>query len=95
MLIKAKLVRRFCSIDDHIHVFLNFIFENDLSQLAIENPMVSSDLYATHKVEKTSLPNCINHSRACLGLEQVCQTGGSRAKCSPRKDFRNIYSNVS
>ena len=45
MLIKAKLVRRSCSIDDLIHVFINFNFENDLSQLAIENPRVSSNLY--------------------------------------------------
>ena len=69
MLIKAKLVRRSCSIDDLIHVFINFNFENDLSQLAIENPMVSSNLYAIHKVGKTSLPNCIKNSRACLGLK--------------------------
>ena len=69
MLIKAKLVRRSCSIDDLTHVFINFNFENDLSQLAIENPMVSSNLYAIHKVGKTSLPNCIKHSRVCLGLE--------------------------
>ena len=38
MVIKAKFVRRSCSIDDVIHVFINFNFENDLSQLAIENP---------------------------------------------------------
>ena len=44
MLIKAKLVRRSCSIDDLIHVFINFNFENDLSQLAIENQMMSSNL---------------------------------------------------
>ena len=69
MLIKAKLVRRSCSIDDLIRVFINFNFENDLSQLAIENPMVSSNLYAIHRVGKKSLPNCIEHSRACLGLE--------------------------
>ena len=69
MLIKAKLVWRSCSIDDLIHVVINFNFENDLSQLAIENPMVSSSLHAIHKVRKTSLPNCIKHSRACLGLE--------------------------
>ena len=69
MLNKAKLVRHFCSIDDLIHVFVNFNFENDLSQLAIKNPMASSNLYAIHKVEKTSLPNCIKHSRTCLGLE--------------------------
>ena len=69
MQIKAKLVRRSCSIDDLIHVFINFNFENDLSQLAIENPMVSSNLCAVHKVGKTSLPNFIKHLRACLGLE--------------------------
>ena len=69
MVIKAKLVWRYCSIEDLIHVFINFNFENDLSQLAIENPMVSSNLHAIHKVGKTSLPNCIKHSRACLGLE--------------------------
>ena len=69
MLIKAKLVWRSCSIDDLVHVFINFNFENDLSQLAIENVMVSSNLYAIHKFGKTSLPNCIKHSRACLGLE--------------------------
>ena len=69
MLIKAKLVRRSCSIDDLIHVFINFNFENDLSQIAIKNPMVSSNPYAIHKVGKTSFPNCIKHSKACLGLE--------------------------
>ena len=68
-MIEAKLGRRYCSIDDLIHVFIDFNFENDLSQLAIKNAMVSSNLYAIHKVGKTSLPNCINHSRACLGLE--------------------------
>ena len=71
MLIKAKLVRHFCSTDDLIHVFINFNFENDLSQLAIENPMVSSNLYAIDKVGKTSFPNCIKHLRACLGLEET------------------------
>ena len=69
MLIKAKLVRRSCSIDDLIHVFINFNFENDLSQLAIKNPMVSSNLHVIHKVGKTSLSNCFNHSRVCLGFE--------------------------
>ena len=69
MLIKVKLVRRSCSIDDLINVFIHFNFENDLSQLAIENLMVSSNLCAIHKVGKTSLPSCIKHSRACLGLE--------------------------
>ena len=71
MLIKAKLVRRSCSIDDLIHVFINFNFENDLSQFAIENPMVSSNLYAIHKVGKIFFSNCIKHSRACLGLEET------------------------
>ena len=69
MLIKAKLVRHSCSIDDHIHVFINFNFENGLSQVAIENPIVSSNPYAMHKVGKTSLPNCIKYFKACLGLE--------------------------
>ena len=69
MLIEAKIVRRSRSIDDLLHVFINFNFENDFSQLAIENPMVSSNIYAIHKVGKTSLPNCIKHSRAYLGLE--------------------------
>ena len=71
MLIEAKLVKRFCSIDDLIHVFINFNFENDLLQLATENPMVSSNLYAIHKVGKTSLLNYIKHLRACLGLEET------------------------
>ena len=71
MLIEAKRIWRFCSIDGLIHVFINFNFENDLSQLAIENPMVSSNLYAIHKIGKTSLPNCIKHLRACLGLEGI------------------------
>ena len=71
MLIKAKLVRRSRSIDDLIHAFINFNFENDLSQLAIENLMVSSNLYAIHKVGKISLPNCIKHSRASLGLKET------------------------
>ena len=71
MLIKAKLVRCSCSINDLLHVFTNLNFENDLSQLAIEHPMVSSNLYAIHKVGKTSLPNCIKHSRACIGLEET------------------------
>ena len=52
-----------------IHAFINLNFENDLSQLAIENAMVSSNLYAIHKVGMTSLPNCIKHSRTCLGLK--------------------------
>ena len=69
MLIKAKLVRRSCSIDDLIHVFINFNFENDLLHHAIDNPMVSINQYAIYKVGKRSLPNCIKHSRACLGLE--------------------------
>ena len=68
MLIKAKLVRRSRSIDNLIHVFVNFKFENHLSQLVIENPMVSSNLYAVRKVGKVFLPNCIKHSRACLEL---------------------------
>ena len=68
MLIKAKLVGRSCSIDDLIHVFINSNFENDLSKLAIENPMVSSNLHTIYKVGKTSLPNCVKHSRTCLGL---------------------------
>ena len=38
MLIKAKLIGHSCSIDDLIRVFINFNFENDLSQLVIENP---------------------------------------------------------
>ena len=71
MLIKAKLVRRSCSIDDLMHAFINFNFQNDLSQLAMENPMVNSNLYAIHKVGKTSLPNWFKHSRACLGLEET------------------------
>ena len=70
-MIKAKFVRRSYSIDDLIHAFINFNFENDLSELAIENPMVSSNLYAIHKVGKTSLPNCIKHLRACLGFERT------------------------
>ena len=54
MPIKAKHVKRSRSIDDLIHVFINFNFENDLSQLKIENPMLSSNLYEILKVEKTS-----------------------------------------
>ena len=50
MVIKAKLVRRSCSIDDVIQVFINFNFENDLSQLAIENPMMSTNLYGINKL---------------------------------------------
>ena len=69
MMIKAKLVRRSCSIDNLIHVFVNFNPENDLSQLGVENPMVSSNQYAIHEVGKTSLQNCIKHLRACLGLK--------------------------
>ena len=71
MLIKAELVRRSCSIDDLTNVCINFNFENYLSQLAIENSMVSSNLYAIHKVGKTSFPNCIKRSRACLELERT------------------------
>ena len=71
MLIKAKLVRRSCRIDDLIHAFININFENDLSQLAIENPMVNSNLFAIHKAGKISLTNCFKHSRACLGLEET------------------------
>ena len=71
MLIKAKLVGRSRSIDNLIHVFILFSFENHLSQLAIKNPMVISNLYAMHKVGKTSLLNCIKHSRACLRLGET------------------------
>ena len=71
MLIKAKLVRRSSSIDDLIPLFISFNFKTDLSQLAIENSMVSNNLYAIHKVGKTSLPSYIKHSRACLGLEET------------------------
>ena len=79
MLIKAKLVRRFCSIDGLIHVFITFNFEDDLSQLAIENPMVSSNLYAILKVGKTSLPNCIKYLIACLRLEGTAFTLARRS----------------
>ena len=44
MLIEAKVVRRSCSIDDLIDVFINLNFENDLLQLAIENTLMSSNL---------------------------------------------------
>ena len=44
MLINVKLVWRSYNIDDLIHVFINFNFENHLSQLAIEDPMMSSNL---------------------------------------------------
>ena len=60
MLIKAKLVRRSCSIDDLKHVFINFSFENDISQLAIENPMVSSNLYAIHKLGRHPSQTALN-----------------------------------
>ena len=60
MPIKAKLVRRSSSIDDLIHVFINFNFENDLSQLAMENLMVSNNLYAILKFGKTSPQTAIN-----------------------------------
>ena len=63
MLIKAKLVRRSCSMDDLIHIFINFNFENDLSQLAIENLMVSSNLYAIHKVGR-------HPSQTALGIQE-------------------------
>ena len=71
MLINVKLVWRSYSIDNLIYVFINFNFENHLSQLAIENPMMSSNLYAIQKVGKTSLSNCIKRSRACLGLGKL------------------------
>ena len=60
MLIKAKLGRRSSSIFDRIHVFINFNFENDLSQLAIENPTVSSNLYAMHKVGRHPSQTTLN-----------------------------------
>ena len=69
MLIKAKLVWRSYSIDDLVHVVINFNFENYLSQLAIENPIVRGNLCAIHKVGKTSIPNYNKHSSAFLGLE--------------------------
>ena len=75
-------------LDDLRHVFINFNFENDLSQFAIENPMVSCNLYAIHKVEKTSLPNCINHSKACLGLEI---TAFPQARRSIKKSIMSSY----
>jgi len=34
MLIKAKIIRRSCNMENPRHVFTNFNFENDLSQLA-------------------------------------------------------------
>ena len=89
MLIKAKLVRRTCSIDDLIHVIINFNYENDLSQLAIENLMVSSNLYAIHEVGKTSLANCVEHSRACLALEE---TAFPLARRSKTKSTMSSYS---
>ena len=58
-------------VDDLIHVSINFNFENDLSKLAVENPMVSSNLYAIHNVGKASFPNWVKYSRACLGLERT------------------------
>ena len=60
MPIKAKLVRSSSSIEDLTHVFINFNFENDISQLAIENAMVSSNLYAILKVGKTYPQTAIN-----------------------------------
>ena len=60
MLIKAQLVRRSCSIDDLIQVFINFNFENDLPQLAIENPMVNSNLFAIHKVGRHPSQTALN-----------------------------------
>ena len=60
MPIKAKLVRSSSSIEDLTHVFINFNFENGISQLAIENAMVSSNLYAILKVGKTSPQTAIN-----------------------------------
>ena len=67
----VKVVRRSWNIEDLRHIFINFNFENDFSQLAIENPMVSSNLYAIHTAGKTSFSDCTTHSRACLGLERT------------------------
>ena len=66
------------------HVFINFNFVNHLSQLAIENPIVSSKVYTLHNVETKSLPNCSKHLSACLRLEG---TGLSLAQRSIQKSI--------
>jgi len=55
-------------MEDLRHVFINFNFENDVSQLAIGKPMVSSNLHAIHNVGKTSLPNFTKHSKSVFRI---------------------------
>ena len=64
-------VRRSCNIKDLKHVFINFNFVNHLSQLAIENSTVSSNVNTIHNVRTKSLPNCTKYLSACLGLEGI------------------------
>ena len=71
ILIKAKFVRRSCNTKGLKHAFINFNFENDLSQLDIENSMARNNPYAIHNVGKTFLPNYTKHSSACLELEET------------------------
>ena len=66
-------------MEDLKHVFINFNFENDLLQLAIETPMVSSNLYALHNVGKTSVGNRTKHSSACLVLKETALTLAGRS----------------
>ena len=63
MLIIAKLVNRSCDINDHRKVFIKLSLENDLSQLAIEKAIVSSNRYAMHTVGNIYLPNFTRASR--------------------------------
>ena len=70
ILIKTKFVGRSCKMEDLKHVFINFNFENDLLQLAIETPMVSSN-HALHNVGKTSVGIRTKHSSACLELKKT------------------------
>ena len=46
---KAQLVSHSCDMEDLIYVLINLSFENDLSQLAIENATVltTTTLHAT------------------------------------------------
>ena len=89
MLIKGKLVGRSCSIDDLIHVFINFNFENELSQLAIENPMVSSNLYAIHILGRHSFQTALN-----IRIRGNCISSSSKEHNKVKDNFMFVFCTV-
>ena len=71
MLLIAKLVNRSRDIDDNRKVVIKLGLENDLSQLAIEKAIVSSNLYVMHTVGKISLPHFTRASKTSLGSDRT------------------------